>query len=300
MNRIIESFNTYLLTEKLVSQNTFVAYKTDIGQFIHFLNSYSLSISDLSIADIKKFLHTLKKENRAATSMSRKISALKVFLAYCTDKGHCATDLSKQLTFPKIEQRLPEVLNEQEIEQLLAIADADRSLNGKRNKVMLYLLYVSGLRISELTNLTIGAIHWDTGFILINGKGDKQRMVPLPAAMMQLLRDYMQEVHPNGKEPRKTTINFLFPILYGGTVRPITRQAFWGILKKLWQKSGNSKSISPHNLRHSLATHLLKRGADLRSLQLLLGHENISTVQIYTHVEKSHLRMIYDKKHPRS
>ena len=200
-------------------------------------------------------------------------------------------DLGQQLTFPKIEKRLPNYLSEQEIEILLQMADRDTSTLGKRNKVMLYLLYVTGLRITELTTLKTSAIQWDTGFLHVEGKGGKQRMIPLPQPMrsLELLKEYADKQR-----------DYLFPIRYAGTIRPITRQAFWGILKQLWKKTGIAKSISPHQLRHSLATHLLKRGADLRSLQLLLGHENLSTVQIYTHVETSHLRTIYNKKHPRS
>ena len=184
------------------------------------------------------------------------------------------------------------------MEQLLKAAEADSSSHAHRNKVMLYLLYVTGLRITELTTLTLSAIQWDTGFLHIAGKGGKQRMIPLPLPMKELLQGYVQKLQHQMTAENKS--DYLFPVRYACTIRPITRQAFWNILKKIWKKTGNAKSISPHQLRHSLATHLLKRGADLRSLQLLLGHENVSTVQIYTHVETSHLRMVYNKKHPRS
>lgn len=297
MKECMEQFFTYLLTEKRVSANTFAAYKTDIVQLATFMSNNKFMREQISIKELKLFLQNLKKEHLSASSMARKISSLKIFFSFAHDKGWLP-DLGQQLTFPKINKKLPTYLSEQEIESLLQVAERDQSPLGKRNKVILYLLYVTGLRISELINLKIGSISWDTGFLHVDGKGGKQRMIPLPAPMQVLLKEYLETVHYNIKSKKATDI--LFPVLYAGTVRPITRQAFWGILKQLWKKTGINKSISPHQLRHSLATHLLKRGADLRSLQMLLGHENLATVQIYTHVETSHLRVVYDKKHPRS
>ena len=298
MKAHLEQFFTYLLTEKRVSSNTYEAYKTDLLQFLQFFERSKYSVNELSIKEIKLFLQHLKKAELSARTMARKISSLKLFFAYAHDKNYLP-DLGASLTFPKIEKKLPTYLSEQEIEILLQVADRDTSVHGKRNKVMLYLLYVSGLRISELTHLSINSIQWDTGFLRVDGKGGKQRMIPLPQPMIELMQDYVQKIHPNVIGKKKST-DHLFPVLYAKTVRPITRQAFWGILKQLWKKTGIARSISPHQLRHSLATHLLTRGADLRSLQMLLGHENLATVQIYTHVETSHLRTIYDKKHPRS
>jgi integrase/recombinase XerD len=298
MKEYIEQFFTYLLTEKRVSANTYEAYRTDLLQFLSFVEKGNYSLDHLSAKEVKLFLQQLKETELSARSMSRKISSLKLFFAYAHEKNYMP-DLGASLTFPKIEKKLPTYLSEQEIETLLHVADRDTSVNGKRNKVMLYLLYVSGLRISELTNLSINSIQWDTGFLRVEGKGGKQRMIPLPQPMLELMQEYVQKIHPNVIGKKKST-DHLFPVLYAKTVRPITRQAFWGILKHLWKKTGISRTISPHQLRHSLATHLLSRGADLRSLQMLLGHENLATVQIYTHVETSHLRAVYDKKHPRS
>ncbi len=294
----IEQFFTYLLTEKRVASNTFSAYRTDILQFSRFLESKQAPLAECSLKLLKEFLHVLKNEHLCAASMARKISALKQFFSYTHDRHPAIDNHAEQLTFPKIEKKLPHYLSEEQVEQLLHASCEDTGPLGKRNKAMLYLLYVTGLRISELTQLQTGSIQWDTGFLRVEGKGGKQRMVPLPEPMRVLLKEYLETVHYNITHAKKT--DHLFPIIYAGTVRPITRQAFWGILKQLCLRAGLPKSISPHQLRHSLATHLLKRGADLRSLQLLLGHENLSTVQIYTHVETSHLRTIYDKKHPRS
>lgn len=297
MKEQIEQFFTYLLTEKRVSRNTFSAYRTDVLQFAQFLEHKQRPLIDCSLADLKEFLYVLKKQNISATSSARKISSLKHFFTFAASRWNVENH-AEQLIFPKVQKKLPHYLSEQDIEKLLQSSQQDTSPVGVRNKVMLYLLYVTGLRISELTQLTTDAILWDTGFLKVEGKGGKQRMVPLPEAMRILLKDYLEKYHSTLSHSRTT--DCLFPILYAKTIRPITRQAFWGILKQLCVKSGLPKSISPHHLRHSLATHLLKRGADLRSLQMLLGHENLSTVQIYTHVETSHLRTIYDKKHPRS
>lgn len=298
---VVHQFIAYLLTEKRVSQNTFAAYRRDIQQFMFFIKQHNLEIKELTAKDIKLFLKYLKDISLSARSMSRKISSLKTFYGY-VERYHSWPNLSNELTFPKLEKRLPSYLTEQEIEHLLKVAAADKSDQAVRNKVMLYLLYVSGMRISELINLHLSDIHFDTGFIAVSGKGGKGRMIPVPESMLAMLKKYLDTVYHNFvyKKIKKRATDYLFPVSYAGKVKAITRQAFWGILKAIWKKTGNPKSISPHKLRHSLATHMLKNGADLRSLQLLLGHENVSTVQIYTHIETSYLRSVYDKKHPRS
>lgn len=298
---IITKFEAYLLTECRVSNNTFNAYKRDLNQFVHFLASQSIPLEKAVTQEIKNFLGFLKGQGLSARSMARKISALKSFFSYAHE--HAGFEyIVEDISAPKLEKKLPTFLPEQEIEQLLHVTDQEQSDTGKRNKVMLYLLYVSGMRISELTQLKLSDIYFDTGHLKIFGKGGKERIVPLPQFMMDVLREYSETLHRaftlGGKGERKT--DYLFPIFYGGKVKPITRQACWIILKNLWKKTGIKKSISPHKLRHSLATHMLANGADLRSLQLLLGHEKLSTIQIYTHVETSHLRTVYDKKHPRS
>jgi len=164
---------------------------------------------------------------------------------------------------------------------------------------MLYLLYISGMRVSELIALRTTDFHFDTGFISVTGKGSKQRMIPLPHAISSLIKNYFNTL-ATLFETVNDRSSYIFPVMYGKIIKPISRQSCWLILKKLCIKVGIMRSISPHQLRHSFATHMLSKGADLRSLQLLLGHESIGTVQTYTHVETSQLRTIYDKKHPRS
>ncbi len=299
-NEVYTKFQAYLLTEKRVSHNTFAAYKQDIDQLIIFCDKNNKNLATLTSNDLKSFLHYLHDQKLSARSVSRKISSLKALFSYLHERYEFA-NITETLHFPKLEKKLPQYLSEVEIKALFDIVERDASNIGKRNKIMLYLLYVTGMRVSELIQLKISDLHFDTGFIMVNGKGGKQRMIPVPQSVLAMVNTYIRTVQP-ALVPKKGTsqTEYLFPIVYAGKIKPISRQAFWGILKEIWKRTGNTRRISPHQLRHSLATHMLKNGADLRSLQLILGHENLSTVQIYTHVETSYIRTIYDKKHPRS
>ena len=302
IHELVTKFEAYLLTEKCVSLNTFSAYKTDLNQFIAYLEKRHTQNVELISEDIlKEFLHYLYQKSATARTMSRKISALKLFFNYAHDRFGVANS-AQDLIFPKLEKSLPSALSEQEIQQLFTVADQDVGDLGKRTRVMLYLLYVSGMRISELIHIKIPHIHFDTGFIEVVGKRGRGRLIPLPQPMLELLQDYLKTIHRSfvTADHGARATDWLFPTFYAGKVKPITRQSFWMTLKDVWLKTGSVRTISPHILRHSFATHMLKRGADLRSLQILLGHESIATVQIYTHVETSYLRSVYDKKHPRS
>lgn len=204
---------------------------------------------------------------------------------------------------PKIEERIPVFLTEAEVQQLLLVAHQEKSTpRGARDSVMLYLLYAAGLRVTELVSLEINNLHFDTGFLQLVGKGNKERHVPLPQQILSLLKDYCVNVRPLLATCEKTGEEspYLFPTHGSKKEKPLSRQLFWAFVKKMMRKAAFKKEISPHTLRHSLATHLLKQGADLRSLQMLLGHESIVTVQLYTHLDKSHVRKEYDKKHPRA
>lgn len=298
MNEALPKFEAYLLTEKCVSVNTYHAYMRDIRQFEEFLTEQDVVLVQVKLADFKLYLKELKKNSISARSISRKISSLKIFFKWAHDRLSWV-DYAQELIFPKVEKKLPHYLSCEEVQELLEAAQADASDIGKRNLVMLYLLYSGGLRITELTMLRTTHIDFDTGCLKVTGKGGKDRIIPLPHNMMSMMREYLVTTHKNFVTEHQAT-DYLFPIFYAGVVRAISRQAFWAILKELCKKTTIKRVVSPHVLRHSLATHLLKNGANLRSLQLLLGHENLSTVQIYTHVEMSYLRTIYDKKHPRS
>jgi integrase/recombinase XerD len=291
-------FEAYLLTEQRVATNTFLSYKRDVTQFLAFLEKLPIDINNVTGDELRKFVHFLYGLKLSARSIARKISTVKSFFAYLNDHFGIINS-AKELIIPKIEKRLPTYLTQDEVSLLLSYSEKDRSDLGVRNSMMIYLLYSSGMRVSELVNIKISDIHFDTGFISIDGKGGKQRMIPLPQSMMSLLHQYLQARAGTASHSLKNPL-YLFPIVYGKKIKPISRQSCWGILKKMCERAGIKRAISPHQLRHSFATHMLEKGVDLRSLQVLLGHEEIATVEVYTHVETSELRKIYDKKHPRS
>lgn len=303
LETVIGQFHAFLLTEKRVSTNTFYAYKRDLEQFDSFLHSEQLDLVTISKKHIVSFLKMLKDQGLGAKTLSRKISSLKIFFRFLFESNKIEHNITQTVVFPKIEKTLPTYLTEQEIEKLLDAANKDSTPKGIRNKVMVYVLYATGMRVSELVSITVEQIHFDTGFISVMGKGSKERMIPVPQSILDLVHYYLDHVYaklipsnaaiPNGKR-------YLFAAAYGNKIKPISRQTFWLLLKKILARAAIFKNISPHSLRHSLATHLLQKGADLRSLQILLGHQNLATVQVYTHVSNPEIRKVYDKKHPRA
>lgn len=297
----IAAFETHLLTEKRVAHNTFLAYKQDIDQFIQFLHASDQTVDSCTKTHLKHFLKKLKKEGLKARTLSRKISSLKLLYSFLSEHYQIHNH-AESLISPKLEKNLPNFLTESEIESLFKVVNNDESPRGIRNKVMLSMLYASGMRISELLSLEAQHINFETGFVSVFGKGNKERFIPLPQNVLSLVRYYFDDVYFKllGTSENTQEIKHLFVSFYGKKVKPMTRQACWVLLKKLLLKAHIDKNFSPHTLRHSLATHLLKNGADLRSLQLILGHEQLGTVEIYTHLQTGELRKIYDKKHPRS
>jgi len=299
VKQIQTKFEAYLLTEQRVATNTFFSYKRDINQFVGFLEKNAITLENITGVELKQYVHHLYGLRLSARSIARKISTLKKFFTYLSSHFDIKNNAT-ELHIPKIEKRLPTYLTQEEVTCVLAHSDKDRSPLGVRNSIMIYILYGSGMRVSELVNIKIADIHFDTRFISIEGKGGRQRMIPIPQSVMTLVSNYLQAqttaVTPQAiKNPM-----YLFPIVYGKRIKPISRQSCWIILKKICEQAGIKRAISPHQLRHSFATHMLEKGVDLRSLQVLLGHEEITTVEVYTHVETSQLRNIYDKKHPRS
>ena len=302
-SQLVTQFEAYLLTEKRVAQNTFLAYKRDVAQLCSFLHKKKVALGQCTKAHLKMYLKAFKDEGLSAKSIARKISTLKLLFEFLHEH-YKIPNAAQSLIFPKLEKTLPPYLSEQEVQSLLQAANKDNSLKGIRNKVMLYVMYASGMRVSELVALKIDQIHFDTGFIHLVGKGNKERMVPLPKNILELLRFYLDHAYvklfPEKLISQAKKQNYLFIAVYQNQVKPLSRQSFWMILKKILQHVAIFKQVSPHSLRHSLATHLLKNGADIRSIQILLGHENLATVQVYTHLENSELRKVYDKKHPRA
>lgn len=296
-----QEFEHYLLAEKFVAHNTAVSYLHDMDQFFDFLiqEQQQGSIEEVTPADVKKYLEFLKKKLKVgANSASRKLSALKTFIKWGVPRKKFH-DFCQGVSYPKLGKKLPKYLPEDEIEKLLESAAKDPSLTGQRNKIMICLMYVCGIRVTELIEINMSQIQFDTGLIRISGKGSKERLVPLPLSVLQILRSYIENIHPKLCTGFIET-DFLFPVVYGGKVRSMTRQAFWMLLKKIVKQADIDHHVSPHVLRHSVATHLLKKGANLRLLQMVLGHEQLQTVQVYTHIDISHLRKLYDEKHPRA
>ena len=301
MKPLFHKFEQYLMTEKMVAVNTLQAYQRDIIQCINFLESRGRqSFDEVAAQDIKDFLHHLRLTLKiSARTASRKLSSLKSFSKFM-QTHHDKHDFTYNVSFPKLEKTLPKFLTEDQVLHLFSVAQSDISHAGQRNNVMISLMYVCGVRVSELVELTSSNINFSDGLLHVTGKGGKQRIVPLPKSMIEMLQVYLFNIQPHLFKNMVITSDILFPILYADKVKPMTRQGFWGILKQVVTKAGLPESISPHVLRHSIATHLLKKGANLRLLQMALGHEQLQTVQVYTHVEISHLRKLYDAKHPRA
>lgn len=299
-NDTVTAWAAFLLTEKRVSKNTYLAYLADMKQLLAYAQERELFFMQCTSDNLIAYVHYLYEKKVKPATLARKIIALKLFFAYLS-RRYSIRNSAEHLVTPKQEIRLPKYLTEDEIAALLESCQKDSSYFGQRNNLMVHLLYATGMRISELAHLSIANIRFTENLIALFGKGNKERMVPLPDQSIELLQKYIQDILPHFlRRPVQTGSEPLFPVLYGHIIKHISRQSLWMILKKLCLQAGIKKQVSPHQLRHSLATHLLKNGADLRSLQLLLGHENVSSVEIYTHVETSHVRAMYDKKHPRS
>ena len=294
---ILTQFGTYLLAERCVSRNTHLAYSKDIKQFCTYLGSRKVTLSQAEGDDIRRYLKHLHRKKLRVSSVARKLSGIKLLFSYLSER-HGRQDWAKEISLPKLEKRLPRYLSEQEIEAILIAVAKDSSRHRLRNQLIIYLLYVSGMRVSELAQLSCSDVRIKESLISVTGKGGRQRLLPIPRFVMQMIEDYIEQTPMVVNE--KNRKKYLFPVMYGGVIKPISRQSLWGVVKEVCVHTGIDRAISPHQLRHSLATHMLKNGVNLRSLQLLLGHENLSTVQIYTHIDVGYLREIYDKKHPRA
>jgi integrase/recombinase XerD len=286
-------FLEYLAVEKGLSANTIQSYERDIRKFVDALRSRKISLARVSEDTLVRFIHGQSQAGLSARSLARLISALRSFFRFLVLSGYLKKDATTQLTTPSTWLALPKFLTVAEAEALLQVPD-EKKPRGLRDRAMLEVLYGSGLRVSELAALKTAEINLDDGFLVCRGKGGKERIVPLGRSSCNAIRRYLVEVRPlvdaDGREE-------LFLSRRG---RPFTRQGVWKLLRQHAARAGLSAKISPHVLRHSFATHLLERGADLRSVQLMLGHSQITTTQIYTHVSREQLRRVYDKFHPRA
>ncbi len=290
-------FIEMMLAERGASANTAAAYTRDLDEFIAYLLTNKTSLQEATRSHIETFLAKLAKEGKSATTQARKLSAIRQLFAFLYNDRHRADNPAATLSTPKRAKNLPQTLTEADIEALIQAARSDDTTKGLRLQAMLELMYGSGLRVSEMVGLKLSNFQGKYEFLLIRGKGNKERLVPVGSRAREALAKYM--------DIRKTFLSgddsspYLFP--YGRAEGFITRQQFGVMLKELAMKAGiDPEKISPHTLRHSFASHLLEGGADLRVIQELLGHSDISTTQIYTHVAGSRLKKLVQENHPLS
>jgi integrase/recombinase XerD len=294
LDRALESYQSYLRVERGLSPNTVEAYERDIGEFIGFLKEKRLSLQMVERKELMMFLQGLY-QRLSARSVMRKIVSLRSFYRFLLLDGFVSHDPTETLESPKTWKALPKYLTEEEVEKLLAQPNLG-SPHGSRDRAMLEVMYATGLRVSELIRLRTEDVNFEVGFVRTLGKGSKERIVPIGEAAIHHLKNYLGEAYGHFKAKKPTT-PYLFLTQRGGAM---SRQYFWMVVEKYGKKIGLSKGLSPHVLRHSFATHLLSNGADLRAVQLMLGHSDISTTQIYTHVTRERLKTIYSKFHPRA
>jgi len=295
MERYVNEFINYLAVERGLAPNTLESYGRDLRQFQTYLQSSDMDfIKNSDRTTIQGYLNALKVKGRAVSTISRNLAAIKSFYQYLAREHYVDKDPAANLESPKPEKRLPKILSITEVEELLCQPNAFLPA-GLRDKAMLELLYATGIRVTELISLNVLDINLDMGYIKCFGKGSKERIVPLGSIAAKCVQEYIQKART--KLVRTYEESALFVNHHGNR---LTRQGFWKIIKKYAQEANIIQDITPHTLRHSFATHLLENGADLRSVQEMLGHADISTTQIYTQVTKNHLKEVYDKAHPRA
>ncbi|MFN3568060.1 MAG: site-specific tyrosine recombinase XerD [Caldimicrobium sp.] len=296
MQNLLEEFLLYLSSLKHYSNNTLMAYISDLIDFFDYLNEIGFSVDDLNINIIQGYLGELKERGFSPYSVARKLSSLRNFLTFLSEEKGYNFSFIHLLESPKLPIRLPKILSLEEIERLFQVVDIKTPL-GFRDRTMLEVLYATGIRISELVALKFENVNLNLGLLRLLGKGMKERLVPLGEVALHFLEKYLMEVRPLLVSKRKGN-TYIFLNRRGG---PLTRQRCWQIIKEYAIKGGLDPSkISPHVLRHSFATHLLEGGADLRAIQLMLGHSSLQTTQIYTHLDFKKLFENYQKYHPRN
>ncbi|MGD0303647.1 MAG: site-specific tyrosine recombinase XerD [Candidatus Acidiferrales bacterium] len=294
MDAYIRAFLAYLRGEKGLAANTIAAYRRDMEKFGAFVTNSGRPLEELTHSDVVDFLRTLYLKGLDSRSVARHLVTVRHFFRFCVMEKAIEKDPTENIQSPKFRQTLPEFLSVDEVNRLLAQPD-ESTVAGLRDKAMIEILYSSGLRVSELCGLKIADIQMETGCLRCIGKGNKERIVPMGRKALEIVRKYNAKSRPQILGDRTSV--YLFPSRRG---RPVNRFNFWKTLKVYGLKAGIRKKLSPHTLRHSFATHLLDNGADLRSVQMMLGHADISTTQIYTHVVEGRLRQVYKQHHPRA
>jgi len=294
MNELIEEFLSYISVERGMAKNTLSSYKRDLERFSRFLKSKKVdSIDKVTRQMITSFMMDEKERGLSSNSISRQLACIKSFFKFLLRENRIKENVAGIIESPKLWKKLPSTLNVDEVEDLLRAPNL-KNIMEIRDKACLELMYATGMRVSELVNLKMDDLNIDVGFAKCLGKGSKERIVPFGKKAKESILRYLDKTRPKFLKNRVS--NFLFLTRLS---RPMSRQTFWKIIKKYVKLAGIKKKVTPHSLRHSFATHILERGADLRIVQEMLGHADISTTQIYTHVSKDRLKSIHQKFHPR-
>ena len=294
MRALLDEFLNYLSVERGLSKNTIISYKTDITSFISNMEDKgAVDVEKIKRDDITQYLLRQKDKGLSGNSISRALVAIKMFYKFLVEERFIKDNVAGILESPKLIRPLPNVLSAAEVEKLLRSPDI-RSWMGIRDLAALELMYATGMRVSEMVELETTTLNLDVGFIKCKGKGDKERIVPIGSHAASAISRYMQKVRPSLLKNKDD--KHLFITRLG---KKVSRQSFWKMMKRYAKKARIKKEIMPHTLRHSFATHLLERGADLRVVQELLGHSDIATTQIYTHINKERLKSIHKQFHPR-
>ncbi len=291
--QLVDRFLDAIWMERGLSKNTLGAYRADLMTLGRGLSEDRKSIDMADKADLLNFIAKRVESGAKPRSTARQLSSFRRFFRYIMREGLRDTDPTADIEMPRIGRSLPKTLTEDEVDALLNAPNTDEPL-GHRDRAMLELLYATGLRVSELINMQQSQINFNQGVLRIVGKGDRERLIPLTDDAQRWIRDFIDGPRMEILLERQT--DYLFPTRRGNRM---TRQAFWHIIKRYAEKAGIRKKMSPHSLRHAFATHLLNRGADLRVVQLLLGHSDLSTTQIYTHVARERLKDLHSEHHPR-
>ncbi len=292
--QLLDQFYTYMVTEKRFSENTVEAYARDLSSFACFLEkSAKKNIKDCGRLEVLLFMAEQNKNGISSRSLARMLSGLRTLYGYLADAGHISANPVQEVETPVSGQKLPEFLSIEEVDSLLDAPDITKPL-GVRDRAMLECMYASGMRVSELTALRVDSVNLQAGFVIVIGKGSRERMLPLGDAALKWVRCYLSDSRP--VITKSTLSDALFVNTHGSS---LSRQGFWKIIRKHCLTAGIAKRVTPHMLRHSFATHMLEGGADLRSLQMLLGHADISTTQIYTHIARKTLKKLHKTYHPR-
>ncbi len=294
MLEMLERYLNYLLIERGVAQNTLEAYGRDLQRYLAFITQKGLShFKDATPEIIVEYLVLIKNEGLSANSMNRALAALRGFYKYLLMEKLIEQTPLANIELAKVWMRLPDTLSKEEMKVILA-QPGDKTPAALRDTAMLELLYATGIRVSELINLTMNSINWQVGFLTVMGKGSKERIVPIGKTAYDCVRLYVDKARPQLTQKKSTEVLFLNR--FGGK---FSRQGFWKMVIRYSSKAGLMKKVHPHTFRHSFASHLLEGGADLRTVQVMLGHADISTTQIYTHITRDRLKEIHQKYHPR-